>query len=87
MTTAGNGDRGSLLALLSDKELWEPNGRVGVITQGEYTNRLILFSIRSQRLVNGRKSSAPHWKKVPWIPISWRMSMPRTSSGSMELCG
>ncbi|TSE16003.1 hypothetical protein B1A87_008965 [Arthrobacter sp. KBS0703] len=43
MTTAGNGDRGSLLALLSDKELWEPNGRVGVITQGEYTNRLILF--------------------------------------------
>ncbi|CAH0271302.1 hypothetical protein SRABI83_03656 [Arthrobacter sp. Bi83] len=43
MTTAGNGDRGSLLALLSDKEFWEPNGRVGVITQGKYTNRLILF--------------------------------------------
>jgi hypothetical protein len=43
MARAGNGDQESLLTLLSDKEFWEPNGRVGVITQGEYTNRMILF--------------------------------------------
>jgi hypothetical protein len=43
MTKAGNGDQGDLWALLSDKNFWEPNGRVGVITRGKYTNRLILF--------------------------------------------
>lgn len=43
MATAGNGDQESLRTLLSDKEFWEPNGRVGVIIQGEYTNRMILF--------------------------------------------
>jgi hypothetical protein len=43
MTTTGNGDQGDLSALLSDKNFWEPNGRVGVITRGTYTNRLILF--------------------------------------------
>ena len=43
MTTTGNGDQENLLALLSDKNFWEPNGRVGVITRGEYSNRLILF--------------------------------------------
>lgn len=30
-------------ALLADKTFWEPDGRIGVITNGDYTNRLILF--------------------------------------------
>lgn len=29
--------------LVADKDFWEPDGRVGVITQGEHKDRLILF--------------------------------------------
>ena len=31
------------MGVASDKNFWEPSGRVGVITQGKYSNRLILF--------------------------------------------
>jgi hypothetical protein len=30
-------------ALLADKAFWEPDGRIGIITNGKYTNRLIFF--------------------------------------------
>jgi hypothetical protein len=43
MTAAGTGDRGDVRALLADQTFWEPAGRIGVITQGEYANRLILL--------------------------------------------
>jgi hypothetical protein len=33
----------NVAALLADKTFWEPDGRIGVITNGKYTNRLVLF--------------------------------------------
>jgi hypothetical protein len=43
MTAAATPDRGYLRSLLADQSFWGPDGRIGVITKGKYTNRLILF--------------------------------------------
>src|SRR5689334_20107339 len=43
MTAAGTRDWGNLRSLLADQSFWEPDGRIGVINKGKYTERLILF--------------------------------------------
>lgn len=58
------------MAALRDPGFWGPDGRVGVITQGDWTNRLILVYPDALGTWTFIASSSPEEEMLDFYPVS-----------------